>query len=160
MTKAIIAGSSFLSTLLLSGVVAGHALGQSAPGPLSQPNVKITVDRQQGTCPKQVGLWWFVLPYEGGAEHTVVFDSLAFSDSSKLVAATKQVVEFVAPLRSNYASCVGRTRGTVFPWYSVQFRNKQAYLRVDLQKTGAALTEVNYRTVAASRPFVRWAIAD
>jgi hypothetical protein len=150
---------------ILAAVV-GVALGSSMavaqprpPGPLSQPTVNIAVDRKSGTCPASIGLWWIVLPYEGGSEHTVVLDSRAFSDSTKQVAATRQTVDFVMPLRSNYASCVGQTRNQ-FPWYTVQFRNKQAYFRVDLKQTQAAYTQINQSTVAASRPFVRWAIAD
>ncbi|WP_166482361.1 hypothetical protein [Scytonema sp. UIC 10036] len=49
-----------------------------------------------------------MLPYEGGAEHTAVAETKAFADSTKLVSSNnKQFLEFVSPLRSNYASCVG-----------------------------------------------------
>lgn len=153
---------TILSGVLLTGTISNWVGAQNAtpPGPLSQPNVKLSVERQSGNCPQSVGLWWFVLPYEGGAEHTVALDTRAFADSSKQVSATKQTVEFVAPLRANYVSCVGQTRGSSFPWYRVQFKNKQAYFQVDLKKTNAPYTAVAYSTVAASRPFVRWAIAD
>jgi hypothetical protein len=133
---------------------------QSAPGPIAAPNVALNVQRSAGTCPQTVGLWWFVLPYEGGAEHTVVADTRAISDSTKLVSSTKQFVEFVSPLRKNYASCVGQAHSKEYTFYNVQFKNKQAYFRVDLRKINAPAKEISYKTVTASRPYVRWAIAD
>lgn len=160
--KPIVWGSVVLSSALCLEILPNLATAQPVPtpGPISQPTTQLPVERQRGNCPKTVGLWWFVLPYEGGAEHTVVLDTRAFADSSKLVASTKQTVEFVAPLRGSYASCVGQTRGSSFPWYRVQFKNQQAYFQIDLKKTNAPFTAVTYSTVAASRPFVRWAIAD
>jgi hypothetical protein len=137
-----------------------QAQPQSAPGPITAPHVALNVQRSAGTCPKTVGLWWFVLPYEGGAEHTVVADTRAFADSTKLVSSNKQVVEFVSPLRRNYASCVGQTQGNEYTFYNVQFKNKQAYFRVDLRKINAPAKEIAYKTIAGSRPYVRWAIAD
>ncbi len=150
--------SSTLGVAILPHQV--RAQTATAPGPIAEPTVRMTVDRQSGNCPQSVGLWWFVLPYEGGAEHLVALDTRAFADASKLVASSKQAVEFVSPLRGNYASCVGQTRGTPFPWYQVQFRNKQAYFRVNLRKTKAPFTAITASTIAASRPFVRWQIAD
>lgn len=133
---------------------------ESPPGPIAAPNVTLNVQRKSGTCPQTVGLWWFVLPYEGGAEHTVVADTRAFADSTKLVSSTKQVVEFVSTLRSDYASCVGQTQGKEYNFYNVQFKNKQAYFRVDLRKINAPAKEITYKSIAGSRPYVRWAIAD
>lgn len=160
--KARFLAGTILAGVLVTGIVSNWAEAQNTtpPGPLSQPNVRLTVDRQSGSCPPSVGLWWFVMPYEGGAEHTVALDTRAFADTTKRIAATKQTVDFVAPLRGNYTSCVGQTRGGTFPWYRVQFKNKQAYFQVDLKKTTAPYTAISYSTVAASRPFVRWAIAD
>ncbi|OUL26208.1 hypothetical protein BV378_13395 [Nostoc sp. RF31YmG] len=137
-----------------------QAQPQSAPGPISAPNVTMNVQTKAGTCPQTVGLWWLTLPYEGGAEHTVVADTRAFANSSKLVSSNNHFVEFVSPLREDYASCVGQTQGQEYPFYSVQFKNKQAYFRVDLRKINAPGKLINYKTVAASRPYVRWAIAD
>ncbi|WP_230966824.1 hypothetical protein [Nostoc sp. NZL] len=118
------------------------------------------VQRSSGTCPQTIGLWWFLLPYEGGAEHTVVADTREFADTTKLVSSNKQFVEFVSPLRSNYASCVGQTRGQGYNFYNVEFKNKKAYFRVDLRKIDAPLSLITYKSVVASRPYVRWAIAD
>ncbi|MDZ8242206.1 MAG: hypothetical protein RMZ69_34575 [Nostoc sp. ChiQUE01a] len=153
---------SILCPLILAGALAttAQAQPQSAPGPISAPNITLNVQRSSGTCPQTIGLWWFTLPYEGGAEHTVVADTREFADSSKLVSSNKQFVEFVSPLRSNYASCVGKTRGQEYTFYNVEFKNKKAYFRVDLRKINAPGRLITYKTIAASRPYVRWAIAD
>lgn len=153
-----------LCSLAVVGTVHATAKAQPQPqseqGPIAAPNVALNVQRSAGKCPQKVGLWWLVLPYEGGAEHTVVADTRAFADSTKLVSSSKQVVEFVSPLRSDYASCVGQTQGKEYTFYNVQFKNKQAYFRVDLRKINAPAKEITYKTITASRPYVRWAIAD
>ncbi|MBD2447229.1 hypothetical protein H6G76_08625 [Nostoc sp. FACHB-152] len=150
-----------LCPLFLAGAIASTAKAQSAPGPLAAPNVQLKVQRTSGNCPQTVGLWWLALPYEGGAEHTVVADTTAFADSTDLVKSNNKLfVEFVSPLRSNYASCVGQTQGQEYPFYNVQFKNKKAYFRVDLRKINAPGQLITYKSVVASRPYVRWAIAD
>ncbi|HYX13682.1 MAG TPA: hypothetical protein VE944_04800 [Nostoc sp.] len=136
---------------------------QQQPGPISAPNVTLNIQGSSGTCPKTIGLWWFVLPYEGGAEHTVVADTREFADETKLVSSkNKRFVEFVSPLRSNYASCIGQTRGQEYNFYNVEFKNKKAYFRVDLRKFNVPSRPslITYKSVVASRPYVRWAIAD
>ncbi|MBD2569775.1 hypothetical protein [Anabaena lutea] len=152
--------SSILAPLLVAVTVSNIALAQPQSGPIAEPNVKLNVQRTSGNCPQTVGLWWITLPYEGGAEHTVVADTRAFADSVKLVSSNQQYVEFVSPLRSDYASCVGQTRNQEYKFYTVQFKNKKAYFRVDLRKINAPAQEITYKTITASRPYVRWAIAD
>ncbi len=158
----IIANSKVLLTIILLGTISttAQAQQQTAPGPISEPNVMLNVQRTKGTCPQTVGLWWFVLPYEGGVEHTVVADTRAFADLTNLVSSNKQFVEFVSPLRSDYATCVGQTRAQEYTFYQVKFKNKKAYFRVDLRKVQAPSSLITYKTIAASRPYVRWAIAD
>jgi hypothetical protein len=152
-----------LCPILTVGAIAYNitATAQQAPGPQFSPNINLKVQRTSGTCPQTVGLWWFGLPYEGGAEHTVVANTTAFAEPAQLVASTnKRFVEFVAPLRSNYASCVGTSSSPEYRFYNVEFKNKKAYFRVDLRNITAPAREITYKTVAASRPYVRWAIAD
>lgn len=97
-----------------------------------------------------------MLPFEGSAEHTVVADTKAFADSTKLASFNnKQFVEFGSPLRINYASCIGQTQNQELTFYNVQFKNKQAYFRFDLRKIHAPAREITYKTVVTSRPFVR-----
>ncbi|MBD2435306.1 hypothetical protein [Nostoc sp. FACHB-110] len=155
--------SGVLCPLFLAGAIASTAQAQteSTQGPLAAPNVQLKVQRTSGTCPQTVGLWWLTLPYEGGAEHTVVADTRAFADTAQLVKSNNQLfVEFVSPLRSNYASCVGKTQGQEYPFYNVQFQNKKAYFRVDLRKINAPGQLITYKSVIGFRPYVRWAIAD
>ncbi|BAY76624.1 hypothetical protein NIES25_30770 [Nostoc linckia NIES-25] len=149
---------SVLCPLILAGTLTTTA--QAQPGPISAPNVTLNVQRSNGTCPQTIGLWWFTLPYEGGAEHTVVADTREFADSTKLVSSNNQFAEFVSPLRSDYASCVGKTRTQEYSFYNVEFKNKKAYFRVDLRKINSPGRLITYKSVAASRPYVRWAIAD
>jgi hypothetical protein len=154
--------SKFLFPLLLVSTITTPALAQEqfAPGPITAPNVKLTVRATGGNCPKSVGLWWLVLPYEGGAEHTVIADTREFTQTPKLVSSTPQFVEFAAPLRSGYADCEGQTQVGEFEFYSLRFRDKMAYFRIDLRKIDAPGKVITYRAVVAARPYVRWAIAD
>ncbi|MBD2594070.1 hypothetical protein H6G74_06965 [Nostoc spongiaeforme FACHB-130] len=155
----IVAG--ILCPLITAGAIASTAQAQPSQSPLAEPNVKLKVQRTSGTCPQIVGLWWLILPYEGGAEHTVIAETRDFADTTQLVASNNKLfVEFVSPLRSNYANCVGQTQGQEYPFYNVQFKNKKAYFRVDLRKINAPGQLITYKTVAAFRPYVRWAIAD
>ncbi|MGF2037805.1 MAG: hypothetical protein RMZ43_021215 [Nostoc sp. CmiVER01] len=156
---------TILCPLFVVGTLAATAQvqPQQEPGPISAPNVTLNIQGSSGTCPKTIGLWWFVLPYEGGAEHTVVANTKEFADETKLVASkNKQFVEFVSPLRSNYASCVGQARGQEYTFYNVEFKNKKAYFRVDLRKINAPgrPSVITYKSIVTSRPYVRWAIAD
>ncbi|HLO86621.1 MAG TPA: hypothetical protein VK203_16700 [Nostocaceae cyanobacterium] len=154
--------SKFLSPILVLSTIATPALAQEqfAPGPITAPNVKLTVRANGGTCPKTVGLWWLVLPYEGGAEHTVIADTNEFTETAKLVSSSPQFVEFAAPLRSGYADCEGQTQAGEFDFYSLRFKDKKAYFRIDLRKINAPAKVITYKAVVASRPYVRWAIAD
>ncbi|GAB1544890.1 hypothetical protein NUACC21_75660 [Scytonema sp. NUACC21] len=154
----------FLPPLFVASTLSATAQTQqpqTSSRPLSGPNVTMKVQRISGTCPETVGLWWFLLPFEGGAEHTVVADTRGFADSTKLVSSNnKQFVEFISPLRSNYASCIGQTQNQEFSFYNVQFKNKQAHFRVDLRRITAPAREITYKTIAASRPYVRWSVAN
>ncbi|MDZ7963792.1 MAG: hypothetical protein RM368_02280 [Nostoc sp. DedSLP03] len=154
---------TILFPLVVAETIAATAKAQPQPRsePISAPHVILNVQRSSGTCPQTIGLWWFILPYEGGAEHTVVANTREFADETNLVSSNnKQFVEFVSPLRSNYASCVGRTRGQEYSFYNAEFKHKKAYFRVDLRKIDASLSLITYKSVVASRPYVRWAIAD
>ncbi|QSJ19860.1 hypothetical protein JYQ62_14810 [Nostoc sp. UHCC 0702] len=160
--KLIIFGG-ILCTPIVAATIANTAQAQpqSAPGPLFAPNVTLNVQRRSGNCPQTVGLWWIGLPYEGGAEHTVIADTRQFADTTQLVSSNnKQFVQFVSPLRSDYASCVAQTSAQEYNFYKVEFKNKKAYFYVDLRKNNAPARLITYKNVVASRPYVRWAIAD
>ncbi|MBD2184390.1 hypothetical protein H6S82_11315 [Planktothrix sp. FACHB-1355] len=65
--------SAFLSRSILT-------VAQQVPPSLTQgsPNQRLNVQRQWGTCPSAVGLWTVLVPYEGGADLTVVVDTRSF----------------------------------------------------------------------------------
>ncbi|MBD2491567.1 hypothetical protein [Aulosira sp. FACHB-615] len=153
--------AGILCPLITAGAIASTAQAKPSQSPLAEPNVQLKVQRTSGTCPQTVGLWWLILPYEGGAEHTVIAETRDFADTTQLVASNNKLfVEFVSPLRSNYANCIGQTQSQEYPFYNVRFKNKKAYFRVDLRNINAPGQLITYKTVAASRPYVRWAIAD
>ncbi|HIK05107.1 MAG TPA: hypothetical protein IGS40_10385 [Trichormus sp. M33_DOE_039] len=155
--------SGILGALVVVGIIATKtsAQPQPEPGPIFAPNVKLNVQRASGNCPNTVGLWWMGLPYEGGAEHTVVADTRAFADTTKLVPSNHQhFVEFVSNLHSQYVSCVGKAYSEEYVFYNVEFKHKKAYFRVDLRNVNTPGKLIVYKTVAAFRPYVRWAIAD
>ncbi|AUT03085.1 hypothetical protein CLI64_23240 [Nostoc sp. CENA543] len=155
--------SGIVGALVVMGTIAMTTSAQSQPAqqPLSTANVQLNVQRTSGNCPETVGLWWIILPYEGGAEHTVVADTRLFADTTKLVPSNNQhFVEFVSNLNSQYANCVGKTISEEYVFYNIEFKNEKAYFRVDLRKINPPGKLIVYKTVAAFRPYVRWAIAD
>ncbi|MBW4648384.1 MAG: hypothetical protein KME06_06745 [Kastovskya adunca ATA6-11-RM4] len=121
-----------------------------------QPNIKFDVERQAGTCPDTVGLWMFVQGFEGGADHTVVADTQAIaSQSAKLVVNQPKRLEYEAPLRSEYASCIGQAKSDQFRAYNFQFGNGKVRFRTDVGWSDG-YTEVLYKGISASRPYIHW----
>jgi hypothetical protein len=128
--------------------------------PKTPPNTVFNIEIQRGNCPKTMGLWTTFRYYEGGGEHTVIADTYPIAGTVKLVSAGKKFVEYAAPLRPAYASCVGRATDKELP-YSVRFQNGQVSFRIDLPKdTPANPSEFSTRAVIGSRPYIQWAIAD
>lgn len=118
---------------------------------LSKVNMILDVKSEAGECPKTVGIWTFLLPFEGGAEHTAVADIR----NAKLIASDKKFVEYEAPLRNSYASCVGSAKSERPPVYNFQFRNGKAYFRLDLRQE-TLNTTIIYQGTGGFRPYVRW----
>ncbi|MCL1464771.1 hypothetical protein [Argonema galeatum] len=149
-----------LSTLL----VAAPAMTQNQPPPTiprASPNTTFTVTRQSGTCPRTVKLWTSFRYYEGGGENTVISDTAAIAGPARLVRSTKKLAEFTAPLKSNFASCVGQAVSAEDSNYSFRFGNRNVTFRVQLPPdTPSNPSLITYKNVVSSRPAVRWAIAD
>ncbi|MEA5502934.1 hypothetical protein VB735_07415 [Halotia wernerae UHCC 0503] len=118
---------------------------------LSKPNMILDVKSEAGECPKTVGIWTFLLPFEGGAEHTAVADIR----NAKLIASDQKFVEYEAPLRQSYASCVGSAKSERPPVYNFQFRNGKVYFRLDLRQE-TLNTTITYHRTGGFRPYVRW----
>ncbi len=120
-------------------------------GPPERPNMILNVKSEAGACPKTVGIWTFLLPFEGGAEHTAVADIR----NAKLVASGKKFLEYEAPLRQSYASCVGSAKSERPLVYNFQFRNGKVYFRLDLNQA-TLNTTITYQGTGGFRPYVRW----
>lgn len=141
-----------------------QAQGTTPSDPFAQtqikPNFQLNVERQAGSCPKTVGLWLFSLGFEGGADHTVVPDMLGVAASPvKLVSSAKNRLEYEAPLRSNYASCVGKASSPLLSFYNYQFQNGKVSFRVDVSQ-GDGYREILYKGVSGYRPYILWRAAE
>jgi hypothetical protein len=131
----------------------------SAPAQI-KPNYQFNVQRQSGSCPKSVGLWMFMLGFEGGADHTVVADTQAIASApAKLVVSQQKRLEYEAPLRSQYASCVGQASSPLLSAYNFQFRNGKVNFRMDVSQ-GDGYREILYKGMSASRPYIHWRAAE
>lgn len=119
--------------------------------PPSKPNMILNVKRQAGSCPKTIGIWTFMLPIEGGAEHTAVADIR----SAKLIGSGKNFVEYEAQLRNSHKTCVASAKSEAPNVYSFKFQNGKVYFRLDLAQA-TLNTTITYQGIGGLRPYVRW----
>jgi hypothetical protein len=101
--------------------------------------------------------------YEGGGEFTIIANTTAIAGPARLVRSTKKFAEFSAPLKRNFASCVGTaiSQKETLDLYSFRFQNGNVIFRVQLPKdTPSNPSEIMVRNVVSAQPAVRWAIAD
>jgi hypothetical protein len=121
-----------------------------------QPNFEFNVQRQAGICPRTVDLWLFSVGFEGGSDHTVIADTKAIAYTpAKLVISERKQLEYEAPLRREYASCVGQASSSLLTPYKFQFRNGKVSFRMDVSQ-GDGYREILYRGVSAHRPYIHW----
>jgi hypothetical protein len=150
-----------LSTLIVTAATSTQAQPKKPVLPNTPPNTKFSVERQTGKCPTSIGVWISFRYYEGGGEHTVIADTLAIAGSSRIVRSNKKLVEFTAPLKKNFASCVGVAKSDEYEFYQFRLQNGKITFRVELPPdTPANPSEFTARSIVGSRPYVRWAIAD
>ncbi|UBF26150.1 hypothetical protein K9N68_32275 [Kovacikia minuta CCNUW1] len=152
-----------LSMLVLSLPMPTQAQPKPAI-PDGEPNLTLKVIRQSGNCPQEVRLWTAIRQYEGGGEHTVIADTLPIvATAVKLTTSYPQLIEYSAPLKQDFASCLARTNPDADLPYYFRLQQGRLFFRIDLRSinrnpsTPAAIT---YKAVLTSRPYVRWAIAD
>lgn len=101
-----------------------------------------------------------MLGFEGGADHTVVADTQAIASApAKLVVSQQKRLEYEAPLRSQYASCVGQASSPLLSAYNFQFRNGKVNFRMDVSQ-GDGYREILYKGMSASRPYIHWRAAE
>lgn len=132
-------------------------LAQSTPSNRNyeQPNLSFKVDRRSGNCPKTVNLWSLLLPLEGGADHIAVADTLRFANTARVTRSNSRFVEYEAPLKREFASCVGRASSSEFRAYQFQFHNRRVYFQVN-PAIANSKTAIVARRVASGRPYVFW----
>jgi len=129
--------------------------------PNNAPNTTFNVARKSGNCPNNIKIWNSFRSYEGGGEHTVIADTANIAGAAKLSSSGAKFVEFTAPLKSNFASCVGSASSASESLYKFQFRNKNLVFRMDLSGLpSGAITKISYKGVVSNRPAIKWAIAD
>ncbi|MBE9229478.1 hypothetical protein IQ264_29150 [Phormidium sp. LEGE 05292] len=129
--------------------------------PSNRPNVTINVNKRAGNCPSNMQIWTSFRSYEGGGEHTVIADISNIANGARVTNSGAKFVEFSAPLKSEFASCVAEATSDEEPVYKFRFSNKNVIFRMDLSSLpSGALTRISYKGVVSSRPAIKWAIAD
>jgi hypothetical protein len=130
------------------------------PQPFTEPNLVTDVQVESGTCPETVGIYSFLLPYEGGAEHTVVADLWGIARLPELVSQQENYIEYQATLSDRYADCVGTATIKMPNVYTFGFGDGQVRFSVDLPEIDAPALAITNHEIVAQRPYIRWAIAD
>ncbi len=132
--------------------------------PKTPPNEVLKVNAKSGNCPKSLGIWLTFRSYEGGGEHTIIADTFPIAGVAKLTSKGKKFVEYTAPLKSTYANCVGTAnveKEGVHKGYKGKFEKGSLIFRVDIPNdTPSNPTDFSKIAILATRPFIRWAIAD
>ncbi|MFB2896299.1 hypothetical protein ACE1CI_25595 [Aerosakkonemataceae cyanobacterium BLCC-F50] len=151
-----------LSALLTANPGVTQNSQVSAPSiPQNAPNTTINVSKRSGNCPSNMKLWNSFRSYEGGGEHTVIADTSAIANGARLTNSGAKFVEFTAPLKSEFASCVGEATSNEEPIYRFRFSNKNVIFRMDLSSLPSnRLTRISYKGVVSSRPAIKWALSD
>ncbi|MCL1464773.1 hypothetical protein [Argonema galeatum] len=147
--------------LLLLAVTPAMSQNLPAPSvPSTPPDTTFNVIRQSGTCPRNIKLWTLIGKYAGNSVFTVIADTNTIASSARLVKSDKKLAEFIAPLKSNFADCVGEAISEDVDertFYTFRFQNKNVIFRVQLQPdTPGNPSEIVYKNLVLSRPAVRW----
>jgi hypothetical protein len=130
------------------------------PQPFAEPNLVAEVQVESGTCPETVGIYSFLLPYEGGAEHTAVADLWGMAQLPELVTQQETYIEYQATLSDRYTDCVGTANIEMPDVYTFTFQDGKVTFSVDLQEIDAPALAITYHDLVAQRPYIRWAIAN
>ena len=120
----------------------------------------LKVERQSGTCPQSIGLWTTFRYYEGGGEHTVIADTWAIAQRAQITSAANKFVEYKAPLKTVYATCVGQARAADYPYYLQLGKGNVAFVVKLPPDTAANPSVITAKSILGARPYLRWAIAD
>jgi hypothetical protein len=171
MKSAIWLGSalSLISTL----AIATPGLGGDSPVELLQKPAthSFPVMAKSGKCPKSVKAWTHVRNYEGGAEWTIIADTLAIARPATVISGAKRgrngsfakVAVFRANLKPTFKSCRGVAVSTAeeLSLYKFEFAKGKVTFKVNLPKdTPSNPSGIVQAKIVKNRPLVVWAIAD
>ncbi|MBD2185724.1 hypothetical protein [Aerosakkonema funiforme] len=127
---------------LLVSISSLHTQAQSITEVRSNPtpNKVLNVISQAGNCPKNVGIWIISFAYMQeiyNIENIVIADTLPIAGPAKVATKRFRFVEYQAPLRSPYTSCVGQANFTTDPnsldaSYKFRFQNRNVYFTIDI----------------------------
>ena len=161
---------TIFSALLVTTSTTTQAQSTKPVLPKTPPDLVLKVERKSGNCPKTIGLWTAIRYYEGGGEHTVIADTWAmpygaakaqYAGRAQITASTKKFVEYKAPLKTVYATCVGQAKASEDYPYQLQFGKGNVAFEVKLPPdTPANPSEIMEKSILGARPYVKWAIAD
>lgn len=150
------APSSKLASAPSSSAVPDDPTPQTEVG----PNVWLEVVPDSGHCPDRVGLWEFVLAFEGGADHTVVVDLAAIARLPvQVLRPAAQHVIYEAPLAAEYATCEGSARSAYLHLYAVDFSDGKVRFELDLTDSDG-FREIRHADTSVNRPYVFWRAAE
>lgn len=157
----LIAKFTIFSALLVTTSTTTQAQSTKPVLPKTPPDMVLKVERKSGICPKTIGLWTAFRYYEGGGEHTVIANTWAIASRAQITASTKKFVQYKAPLKIAYATCVGQAKASEDYPYQLQFGKGNVAFEVKLPPdTPANPSEIMEKSILGARPYVKWAIAD
>ena len=159
--RRLITTFTIFSALLVTTSTTTQAQSAKPVLPKTPPDLVLKVERKSGNCPKTIGIWTAFRYYEGGGEHTVIADTWAIAVRAQITTSTKKFVEYKAPLKTVYATCVGQAKASEDYPYQLQFGKGNVAFEVKLPPdTPANPSEIMEKSILGARPYVRWAIAD
>ena len=135
--------------------VAANPVPESVESVQIQPNVYFAVVAESGTCPEAIGIWEFLLGFEGGADHTVVADLSAIATAAYVSTATDHRLTYEAALADEYVTCVGTAQSDLWQMYSFRLSNGKVIFDLDLTQAGS-YRDILYAGLSAERPYVHW----
>jgi hypothetical protein len=149
-----------LAIALTSCVKAGPPPTEVADPRMIAPNVWFEVEAEAGNCPATVGLWDFLLGFEGGADHTVIADTAAITTLPvEIIQAEDRRIVYEAPLQEEFAACVGTARSEQLAMYSFEFAQGQVRFTLDMTDD-QGFRQIRYADVSSQRPYIYWRAAE
>ena len=81
-----------------------------------------------------------------------------YAGRAQITTSTKKFVEYKAPLKTAYVTCVGKAKASEDYPYQLQFGKGNVAFEVKLPPDTPS--EIMEKSILGARPYVRWAIAD